>query len=83
MRAGFKQHRTTIRQHLRKGGVDTRPPAIPDKDVAWDVKLYKTGWSLAKIAERYGVSPHAVYDRFTTAGVKLRPRAGSRPKGTR
>ncbi len=74
-------NRTTIGQQLRKAGVDTRPPAIADKDIAWLVELYEAGWALAKIAEKYGVSAHAVHDRLATAGVKLRPRGGSRPKG--
>jgi hypothetical protein len=77
----FKQHRTTIGQHLREAGVDTRPSAIADKDIGWLIELYEAGWALAKIAKRYGVSAHAVHDRLTAAGVKLRPRGGSRPKG--
>lgn len=77
----FNQHRTTIGQHLRKSGVDTRPLALAAEDTPRIVELYEGAWALARIASEYGVSPHAVHDRLIAAGVELRPRGGSRPKG--
>ena len=46
------------------------------------IRLYRDGWSLAEIAERYGFTKGSVHKYLTRAGVSLRP-PGRRPQSMR
>jgi len=44
--------------------------------------LYRNGWSLAEIADLYGITKGSVHKYLQRAGVTLRP-PGRRPQTTR
>jgi DNA-directed RNA polymerase specialized sigma24 family protein len=46
------------------------------------MELYRDGWSLAEIADRYGITKGSVHKYLQRAGVILRP-PGRRPQTTR
>lgn len=73
----FKIHRKTVGLRLQAMGIDTRPPALTPDKVQVAADLYRDGWSLARIAAKFGVSPHGVSNHLRSDGVALRPRGGS------
>lgn len=46
------------------------------------VELYREGWSLAEIADRYGITKGSVHKYLLRAGVTMRP-PGRRPQSMR
>jgi transposase len=62
----FGVWRTTIGRHLRVRGIETKPAALQPDEVQEAAKLYRAGWTLEKIARRYGVGNNTVR---TLAGV--------------
>jgi DNA-binding transcriptional ArsR family regulator len=76
----FGIHRVTVGQHLRARGIDTKPPAMRDEDVPEAASLYKEGWSLARLAQRFGTTSKSVQTRLLAAGVTMRPRQGGRKR---
>jgi uncharacterized protein (DUF433 family) len=71
-------HRTTVAACLRKLAVPLRRQGVTDDTLVEAVRLYEAGWSLDKIAQKYGCAPSTVRDAFIRAGVTLRPRRGWR-----
>jgi DNA-directed RNA polymerase specialized sigma24 family protein len=74
--ARFGVHRTTVMAHLARRGAKR-----PTRD--WDTgalgtaaALYNQGLSLAAVADRFGINPSTVANRFRRAGVTIRPRRG-------
>jgi len=65
-------HRSTVGRHLRGRGVNTRPPALSDLDLSTAATLYNAGWSLAKVAGKYGVAGDTVRRRLRQADVIMR-----------
>jgi DNA-directed RNA polymerase specialized sigma24 family protein len=74
--ARFGISRATIGQHLRRRGVDTKPPGLHPDDVSAAVGLYGDGWSLARIAEKFDTSVKTVWVRLQEAGVQMRDTQG-------
>ncbi|MCA1604115.1 MAG: hypothetical protein LC775_01195 [Acidobacteria bacterium] len=73
----FGIHRTTVGKHLRARGVYTTPLALVPGDVPVAADLYRHGWSLARIAEKYGTTAGTVRTRLLEVGVRMRrPWAG-------
>jgi transposase-like protein len=70
--ARFSVHRATISRHLEQQGVETRPPTLTATDVAQAADLYRMGWSLATIGERYGTTSSTVRRYLLAAGLKMR-----------
>ena len=68
----FGIHRSTIGRHLRARGVDTRPDALGPEDVLRAAELYRSGWSLMRIARRYEVAGDTARRRLLEAGVQMR-----------
>ena len=50
-----------------------------DTQIAEAVGLHETGWSLARIANRFGVYPQSIRYHLQRAGLTLRPRPGWPP----
>lgn len=68
----FGIHRTTVGKHLRARGVDTTPPGLAPGDVPTAAELYRHGWSLARIAERYDTTANTVRTRLLEVDVRMR-----------
>jgi len=68
----FGIHRTTVGKHLRARWVDTTPLGLVPGDVPAAAELYRHGWSLARIAEKYGTTAGTVRTRLLEVGVRIR-----------
>ena len=68
----FGIHRTTVGKHLRARGVDTTPLALAPDDVPAAAELYRHGWSLARIAPKFGTTASTVRTSLREAGVQMR-----------
>lgn len=70
--------RTTVAGHLDRLGVPrhSEQSAWDDRRLAEATRLYVVGLSLADFADRFGVDPQTVANRFRRAGVPVRPRQG-------
>jgi DNA-binding transcriptional ArsR family regulator len=75
--ARFGVSRATVGQHLRRQGVDTKPPGLRPDDVPAAAKLYEDGWSLARIATtKFDTSVKTVWVRLREQGVRMRDTQG-------
>jgi AraC-like DNA-binding protein len=74
----FGAHRTTVAGHLDRHGVARHSElrAWDDEILRHAAELYATGWSLADVADQFGVDAQTVANRFRRAGVVVRPRRG-------
>jgi lambda repressor-like predicted transcriptional regulator len=70
--ARFGIHRATVTAILHRLGVDLRQRGLTDEQVAEACRLYPEGWSLARLAERYGVTDMTVRRYLLLAGVVMR-----------
>jgi hypothetical protein len=74
----------TVRQRLRRAGVELRPPGrcrgyrLLHLDDAEIVRRYRAGETMPAIGRSLGVSAATVRDRLMDAGVERRPRGGGR-----
>jgi hypothetical protein len=66
----------TILKLLREQGVVLRNPRFAPERIPEATQLYKDGWSLARLGERYGCDATVVRRALLAAGVTLRPRPG-------
>jgi len=62
-------------QHLAARGINTKPPGLHPADVPVAADLYRAGWSLVRIAEKFGTSGTTMRARLLEVGVRIRPRA--------
>jgi DNA-directed RNA polymerase specialized sigma24 family protein len=72
----FNLGKGTVLRILRDAGVTMRRQGLPDDQLLEAAALYESGVSLAKIAERYGVSTKNVHTRPRAAGVGMRDSHG-------
>jgi len=72
----FGISRTTVGQHLRTRGIDTKPPGLHPDDVPMAAELYKAGASLQRIAERFETSANTVRARLLETGTAMRDTHG-------
>jgi DNA-directed RNA polymerase specialized sigma24 family protein len=68
----FGSHRITVGKHLRARGIDTRPAALTPDDLQRAIQLYRSGWSLAKIAKTFEVAAETIRTQLIQAGVEMR-----------
>ena len=77
------------RYHLSQGsvikilhghGVGMRGQGLADGDASMVAELYRGGATLARLGERFGVSPNAVRRALVSAGVVMRARGRSKPR---
>lgn len=71
--------RGIVGKHLRSRGVDTRPPGLYPDDVPTAAGLYRDGWSLQRVAEKFTTTADTVRRRLLEAGVVMRDTHG-RPR---
>jgi lambda repressor-like predicted transcriptional regulator len=76
----FGVHRTTISGSLTKLAIPRREVGLLPDDVPEAAKLYRAGWSLAKLSAKYGCTDNTVRARLLEFGVVMRPRRGGRKR---
>jgi hypothetical protein len=74
--SAFAVEAGTAAKLLERRGVARRGRKVTDKQVAEAAELYRAGWSLSQLGERYGVYTQSMGYRLKRAGVTLRPRPG-------
>ncbi len=62
----------TVLKILSEHSVPMRRQGLVDEHVPEAIQLYESGWSLAKIANRFDVSVNAVYHKLLAAGARMR-----------
>jgi N-acyl-L-homoserine lactone synthetase len=68
----FGVHRTTVSSILARHGVELRPVGMSLDQVDHAARLYREGWSLARIGEKVGVDDMTVRRYLLLAGVVMR-----------
>jgi transposase-like protein len=72
----FGISRSTVGKHLRTRGIDTKPPGLHPDDVPEAARLYRTGWPLARIAEKFDTTADTVRRQLLKEGVRIRDTQG-------
>jgi DNA-directed RNA polymerase specialized sigma24 family protein len=72
----FGISRDTVGRHLRRRGIDTKPPGLHPDDVPEAARLYRAGWPLARIAEKFDTTADTVRRRLLEAGARMRDTNG-------
>jgi lambda repressor-like predicted transcriptional regulator len=67
----FGIHRDTVHNILKRQGV-LRPPGVQPDDLPEAVRLYEEGWSMARLAAEFDVSPSTVKRALRKAGAPIR-----------
>jgi DNA-binding CsgD family transcriptional regulator len=75
--AEFGVHRTTVRNHLDRAGVERRS-GFAERHVDEARALYESGLSLARVGKRLGVSGDTIRLVFRAHGIEVRDRPGWR-----
>lgn len=71
----FGIHRGTVKDHLRRAGVEIRPgnvAKLSNEDKNEIAKLYEAGLSIHKLALRFGVTDNPVHNALKERGVRMR-----------
>lgn len=76
--ATFHVYRTTIGQHLRSRGIDTKYFALSPDELREAVQLYGQGWTIADLAARYEVGNETIRARLVADGITIRSRGRRR-----
>jgi hypothetical protein len=58
---------------LERQGIRRRYNLLDADAVAEAARLYETGWSLARLADHFGVAARTVQNHFVKAGIPRRP----------
>jgi len=74
--ARYGVHRTTVAAHLDRNVVPRHPRGLSDDQARNAVYLYRSGQSLARIAQRYRVDPHTIRTALLRRGVAMRDTHG-------
>jgi hypothetical protein len=74
--SAFTVDPSTAAKHLERRGVVRRGRKLTEEQVAEAAELYRAGWSLSQLGERYGVFAQSIGYRLKRAGVELRPQSG-------
>lgn len=67
----FGIHRSTVGKFLKERGIETRPTLKPE-DIPTAAALYRSGLTLAQVAQRYGIAKDTVRLKLIEAGVTMR-----------
>ena len=79
--ATFGIHRQTVREIAIEDELDPHPRGLHPEDVGRAATLYRSGWSLVRVGEDFGVNASTVMNVLKRAGVEMRPRQGGRRAG--
>jgi AraC-like DNA-binding protein len=71
--ARFGVHRRTVAMTLRTRNIPLRRQGLAEHDLARAEQLYRSGWSLAHVAQEFGCNAETVRQAFKRAGVQRRP----------
>lgn len=77
--AHFDIHRATVKDHLRRDGVQIRPgnqAKLSEEDKVEIARLYEAGLSIHKLALRFGVTDNPVHKALKERGVRMRDPQG-------
>ena len=80
--AQFGIHRETAGRYLQARGIDTRAVSFSGEQIQEAAALYREGWSLARLGERFSVNDGTVRSRLLEVGVVMRARKGGLRKKT-
>lgn len=72
----FRVHRRTGAHCLQKQGVGLRQFGLSVEHLDQAAALYRAGWSLARIGEKYGTTDMTVRRALARHDVEIRPRNG-------
>jgi lambda repressor-like predicted transcriptional regulator len=72
----FEIGRNTVSKILNREGVTIRHRSLAASQTETAAQLYRSGLSLAKVANQLGTSRGALNNAFLRAGIALRPRKG-------
>jgi lambda repressor-like predicted transcriptional regulator len=72
----YSVHRRTIAHCLLKQEVPLRQVGLSPEHIAPAATLYRSGWSLARIGDKYGTTDMTVRRALAIHGVPIRPRCG-------
>ena len=61
---------------LDEAGVQMRNRGLPKDKLEKAAKLYRDGWSLARVGKQFGCSPDTLRLALANHGVQIRPRKG-------
>jgi hypothetical protein len=68
----FDVHRTTVTSLLLRHDVELRPVGLSPVQVHDAARLYRDGWSLARLGEKFGADDMTVRRYLLLAGVVMR-----------
>jgi len=69
-------HKRTIGSCLARQDIPTRRVGLATEHLATAAQLYRSGWSLAQIGDRYRTTDMSVRRALAASGVQIRPRRG-------
>ena len=75
----FGIHRGTVKDHLRRAGIDIRPgnqAKLSEEDKDEIAALYESGLSIHKLALQFGVTDSPVHNALKGRGVRMRDPLG-------
>jgi Homeodomain-like domain len=81
--AAFGVHRKTVREIAIEAGLGPHPRGLQPKDVERATRLYRSGWSLARVGAEFAVDASTVMNALKREGVEMRPRQGGRHRQIR
>ncbi len=65
-------HRLTVAAHLRRAGVELRYQGLADDEIKAAAQLYRNGWSLQRLADRYDCTAETVRQALKAHSVTMR-----------
>jgi DNA-binding transcriptional ArsR family regulator len=68
----YSIHRSTVSAHLHRRGVKMRRLGLGEQRVDLAIRLYKRGWSVARIGSHFGVTGGTVWLALRARGVRMR-----------
>jgi uncharacterized protein YjcR len=76
----FGIHRKTVREIAVEAGLAPHPRGLHPEDLGRAATLYRSGWSLVRVGEDFGVNASTVMNALKREGVEMRPRQGGRKR---
>lgn len=70
----FGVHRSTVSEMVRRAGVPTRSPGLPERIRREATRLYEEGLTLPQVAARLGISIDGARAGIIACGGTIRPR---------
>jgi hypothetical protein len=68
----FGVHRTTVTSLLLRHGIELRPVGMSPDQALDAARLYRDGWSLRRLGEKFGAADMTVRRYLLLAGVVMR-----------